>query len=96
VGEEGVRRNSTDIIHWIMAPLPYVLHTSQKAGPLTVDYAQSQEKGLKGGVGTGLVLGGWLAAFFALGRLLFALLSARRSSPWFVSLGGLRSLFLRL
>lgn len=79
----------------LTAPLPYVLHTSQKAGPLTANYTQSQEKGL-GGVETGLVLGGWLAALFALGRLLFALLSARRSSPWFVGLGGLRSLFLRL
>lgn len=47
-------------------------------------------------MGTGLVLGGWLAAFLALGRLLLALLCAGRSSPWFVSLGGLRSLFLRL
>lgn len=49
-----------------------------------------------GGIGTGLALGGWLAAFLALGRLLLALLSAGRNSPWFVSFGGLRSLFLRL
>ena len=43
-----------------------------------------------------LCLGGWLAAFLALGGLLLAFLGTRWSGPRFVSFGGLWSLFLRL
>lgn len=43
-----------------------------------------------------LCLGGRLAAFLALGGLLLAFLGSGRSSPRFVSFGGLWSLLLRL